>query len=684
MKGEHIKLVILLAVVLLILGTTGGALASDQETSIILQPGHNEFTYTVEFDPIEELYASAQFDITVSDKNELTATEITFDKDNIVAKAGEYGDQVDTIKSGGRVNGNQVLYQAGFFSPENSYENEGSICTVTFQYTGSTPQTVKFDKLELWRLTGKVTNGIPELKKETLDWSRTIQISRGTPPPPTVAKPTAIPGTGTYESVQHVTLSCATAGAEIYYTTNGSTPTSSSTPYTGPITVDRTMTIKAFAVKSGYEDSEVAEFAYTIHTGGGGTGSGGKEEKPPIVSETKENTTSVSTVTTSTTDSTGTTTAAVDQATAEKLVTAAKSAEKEGTEAVVVIEIKTTEQTRSVELTIPRNALDRLAKETDANLKIDSGIGTITFDANAVESISGAQGSEDVKVSMEKVDNSTLTEAQQKTVGDRPVYDFSVTAGSQLISSLGGGSANISVPYTLRDGEDKNAIVVYFIDESGNPQEMRGAYHEATGTVVFTVTHFSKYFIGYHKVSFIDVASGAWYSDAVNFIAARGITTGTEPGKFSPNAAITRGQYIVMLMKAYGIAPEENPQDNFADAGNTYYTGYLAAAKDLKITQGTGDNKYNPGGEITRQDMVTLLYRSLDLLGELPEGDNGARLSGFADGTEISDYAKEAMEALVKGGIITGSNGKLDLKGRSTRAQMAQVLYNLLSENVAQ
>jgi len=284
---------------------------------------------------------------------------------------------------------------------------------------------------------------------------------------------------------------------------------------------------------------------------------------------------------------------------------------------------------------------------------------------------------------MEKVDKSTLTPAQQETVGDRPVYDFSVIAGGQVISSLGDGRANISIPYTLKAGEDKNAIVVYFIDASGHLQEMRGAYQEATGTVVFTVTHFSKYFIGYHKVSFHDVAADAWYSDAVTFIAARGITTGTEPGKFSPNAAITRGQYIVMLMKAYGIAPEENPQDNFADAGNTYYTGYLAAAKRLQITQGAGDNKYYPGREISRQDMFTLLYRSLDLLGELPERDSGGLLSAFSDGAEVADYAREAMEALVKGGIITGHNGKLDPKGRSTRAQMAQVLYNLLSDNVA-
>ena len=69
----------------------------------------------------------------------------------------------------------------------------------------------------------------------------------------------------TYTSVQSVTLACATTGSTIYYTTDGSDPTSSSNEYTGAITVDHTMTIKAIAVKTGWEDSDVASATYTIN-----------------------------------------------------------------------------------------------------------------------------------------------------------------------------------------------------------------------------------------------------------------------------------------------------------------------------------------------------------------------------------------------------------------------------------
>ena len=68
----------------------------------------------------------------------------------------------------------------------------------------------------------------------------------------------------TYTSAQTVTITDATTGAAIYYTTNGTTPTTASTLYTGPVTVSSTETLKAIAVASGYSNSAVATATYTI------------------------------------------------------------------------------------------------------------------------------------------------------------------------------------------------------------------------------------------------------------------------------------------------------------------------------------------------------------------------------------------------------------------------------------
>jgi hypothetical protein len=81
---------------------------------------------------------------------------------------------------------------------------------------------------------------------------------------PPAAAPTLSPAAGTYTSAQTVTISDTTAGASIYYTTDGTTPTTSSTAYTSPIAVNATETIEAFAVASGYSPSAVTSATYTL------------------------------------------------------------------------------------------------------------------------------------------------------------------------------------------------------------------------------------------------------------------------------------------------------------------------------------------------------------------------------------------------------------------------------------
>lgn len=84
---------------------------------------------------------------------------------------------------------------------------------------------------------------------------------------PVCATPTFNPAAGTYTEAQNVTISCATAGATIHYTLDGTNPTANSSVYTAPIVVSETTTVKAMAVKEGMTNSSVATAIYTIQSG---------------------------------------------------------------------------------------------------------------------------------------------------------------------------------------------------------------------------------------------------------------------------------------------------------------------------------------------------------------------------------------------------------------------------------
>lgn len=315
------------------------------------------------------------------------------------------------------------------------------------------------------------------------------------------------------------------------------------------------------------------------------------------------------------------------------------------------------------------------------SLTINTDIGNIKIPSNMLSG-TGLKGN--AEITLGKAEISNIPEDIRTVIGDRPIIRLNLAIdGRQAKWNNPDAPIIVSIPYTptVEELANQNSLVVWYIDGSGNIVTIPNGYYDgSTGTVTFRTTHFSDYAVAYNKVDFKDVANTSWYFDAVNFIAAREITKGTGSGNYSPQAKLTRAGFVVLMMRAYGISPDTNPTDNFSDANNAYYTDYLAAAKRLGITAGVGDNLYAPDREITRQEMFTLLYNTLKSIKQLPQGDSGKALSDFSDAGLVDTWAKEAIAFLVQTGIVTGSSDQLAPLSTTTRAEMAQVLYNLLSK----
>ena len=182
-----------------------------------------------------------------------------------------------------------------------------------------------------------------------------------------------------------------------------------------------------------------------------------------------------------------------------------------------------------------------------------------------------------------------------------------------------------------------------------------------------------------HSVYFYDVAEGyAWACREIDTLAVAGVVRGGGDHLFSPKNAITRADFIVMLDRAYGMSAALDSgaidaQGSFIDVpGNRYYSKAVTAAKAFGIATGTDDNRFLPEQNMTRQDAMVFLKRTIDRTQlRLQEGS----LSGFSDAGQVSGYAREAVGALVRAGVVSGSGGRLNPRSNVTRAEMAVMLY---------
>ena len=156
------------------------------------------------------------------------------------------------------------------------------------------------------------------------------------------------------------------------------------------------------------------------------------------------------------------------------------------------------------------------------------------------------------------------------------------------------------------------------------------------------------------KNGFNDVASSAWYADAVQYVTDKGLMNGTDDNQFSPNASTTRGMLMTVLARYAG-------EDT--TGGATWYEKGMEWAKAKGVSDGT-----NPNADITREQPVTMMYRYAGS----PKADG--KLDSFSDAASVSSYAVNAMQWAVASGIVNGSNGKLNPQNNATRAQVAAIL----------
>ncbi len=366
--------------------------------------------------------------------------------------------------------------------------------------------------------------------------------------------------------------------------------------------------------------------------------------------------------------------AALDGPIMEKILKEAK--DNKATELIIKVEAKKAGED-GINLKMPASILSSAQASGVQALTVSAGVASISIPVGSLGGITSTTKA--IQLSVNQLNNATLSEDIQKKVGSQPVFDFNLYADDRKISNFAGAApVEISVPYTLKPGETPENAVVYFINDNGQLESLPfSRYDEKTKTMVFHTNHFSKYTImGAEGHRFEDLGNYSWANPSIRGLYGRSIIKGMDNRHFAPDQTLTRAQFIKMLMNALNLSSGETPQ-KFSDVPPTHWAyGQIMGAYDLKIAEAADKTTFGVDTLITREEMALMAYRAMLKKGITLKTVSGSLL--LKDMDKVSDNAQQAVKALYTSGLVNGdAAGMFNPKGNLTRAEAAVITYKL-------
>lgn len=179
------------------------------------------------------------------------------------------------------------------------------------------------------------------------------------------------------------------------------------------------------------------------------------------------------------------------------------------------------------------------------------------------------------------------------------------------------------------------------------------------------------------SAAFRDLKTTAWYHDNVDYVLIRGMMSGNGDGTFAPEKAMTRAEVVSILYRLAG-RPGHTTENPFADVrGNVWYGDAVLWAYESGVVYGTSETQFSPNDRITREQLVTFLYRYAQWAGL--DTEERADLSVYKDLDRVSGYARTPMAWAVGRGLLYGETATtLAPKGGALRCQVAAILQRFL------
>ncbi|WP_178075865.1 Ig-like domain-containing protein [Paenibacillus oralis] len=321
------------------------------------------------------------------------------------------------------------------------------------------------------------------------------------------------------------------------------------------------------------------------------------------------------------------------------------------------------------------------------NLRIGFGSSNAQYllPADLIQQWSNTYDEDSLSVQIMKLDEKTGSLIQGIVLDEGAVQaepgpiDFSIRIGDVEVSDFSKEYVERKILLNQPVPADRSTAV-WMNPETNRVSFVPSLFQDKNGATEVSIKtdHNSIYTVLSNDKSFADMNSH-WARNDVELMANKLLLHGAAPNKFEPNRAITRAEFVVLVVRGLGLK-EEPKSDLFLDvSANDWFTGSIGAALIAGLVQGDGNN-FNPNTPITREEMAVIAQKAIEYVeGSEIKTDPEARTPVFKDEETVSPWAKNAMKQALNQGLIHGINqDTIAPKQKSSRAEAASFVKRLL------
>ncbi|MFD0677764.1 MULTISPECIES: S-layer homology domain-containing protein [unclassified Paenibacillus] len=367
-----------------------------------------------------------------------------------------------------------------------------------------------------------------------------------------------------------------------------------------------------------------------------------------------------------------------------------------GNETAKTVVINMTNVQGSVKVELPSNALKEAAadaKNTIIRIETENKSYNLPLSIINAGALGAALGTSADNVSISiTIQAVTGAEAQQintaaaqpgmKLLSDGVSFTITAEANGKTTEVNDFGTTYVVRTITINEPVNSNeATAVVFDPATKEMTFVPALFEKVDGKTVVKIKRNSNstYTVVKLEKTFADL-KGHWSQKDVELLASKLVVKGQTDSQFAPDSDITRAEFAALLVRALGLKVDASAKSSIKDIKDgEWFVGVLGTAVKASLMEGFEDGTFRPNAKITREQMAVMISRAMAAAGKVGDSKKADVTAKFADGTQIHDWATDAVAKNTAAGIIQGTSENKFMPAQfATRAEATVMLKRLL------